>query len=998
MKKIFCIILLFSLCVQTASAGILFVRSSGITLTRADGITLTGADGITLTGADGFLPYRSNGITLTGADGITLTGADGVRSAGSNGATYTGPNGITLTGADGITLTGADGITLTGADGITLTGADGRQYTADSVIVNRPSGITLTGADGITLTGADGITLTGADGAALSSVNGITLTGADGITLTGADGITLTGADGSTVNGAENVTGVGPDGVVFSFANPAGMSFSGADGITLTGADGVSVTSPVGIAATAGEIVNLLFPNNQTGIQSIDPEIAIALNNASDDSSINAVIVYHRAVSEIDLAQLREIGITGGTRFRKLPFIYVSATRSQLIAVSRLASVRSIYGNRTLQFNADPYLAETGVGRVASDADLTRENAAGRVTGRNVTVAVLDTGINALHGDLAGKVVQNVRLTDTQSVPVGFIYPAPLENVQNTDTVSGHGTFVAGQIAASGINSGGRLTGVAPGARLLGLAAGDATLLNVLSGFDYLLDKGAAYGVRVVNCSFSANTPFDLNDPVNVATKMLTENRVNVVFSAGNSGAGNGTLNPYSVAPWVIGVGATDRTGKLAPFSSRGVFGDDVQHPTLVAPGVNVASLRSFTGSTGAAGMGAADTERLSASELPYYTTASGTSFSAPQVAGAVALMLEVNPALTPAAIKDILSRTATPLPANFYHEAGAGMLNTHAAVLEAAFPERRMGVFRSVLARNAVRFETRTTQLFGSSVLPGNGVSYGISVPQDTVQTSITISWSLGANDFGLQLFDRYNQMAGESNSLNLPGITGLRETVVLRRPEAGSYSALVRNSLPVGTTQEIFGSVESTRIVFPVILDSQSMTESSLMIARESVMSGLMAPEGKKFRPGSAVSRVELAEALVRSGKVPQYTAGAPMFTDVGDAASRSCVESVQSNPGGKLIYDAAASEAFFPRANASRIVAAVAFVRAARMDDLAASAILPANVTDAGSIPPRWRGYVALALQKGFLSLNGNYFNSARSLTRIELAAALLKLKNL
>ena len=69
------------------------------------------------------------------------------------------------------------------------------------------------------------------------------------------------------------------------------------------------------------------------------------------------------------------------------------------------------------------------------------------VTGRNVTVAVLDTGINSQHSDLAGKVVQNVRLVDTQSLPVTFAYPAPLENLTNTDLVSGHGTFVGGVIA-----------------------------------------------------------------------------------------------------------------------------------------------------------------------------------------------------------------------------------------------------------------------------------------------------------------------------------------------------------------------------------------------------------------------------------------------------------------------------------------------------------------------------------------------------------------------
>lgn len=233
--------------------------------------------------------------------------------------------------------------------------------------------------------------------------------------------------------------------------------------------------------------------------------------------------------------------------------------------------------------------------------------------------------------------------------------------------------------------------------------------MYVLSGFDYLLEKRVKYNVRVVNCSFSANTVFDLNDPVNVATRMLTDTGVNVVFSAGNTGSGNGTMNPYAIAPWVIGVGATDAAGKLADYSSRGNFGDALQHPSLVAPGTNIVSLRSAPTVTGVSGIAGVDTQRLSPTEMPYYTTATGTSFSSPQVAGAIALMLEVNPNLTPADVKDILSRTATPMPRYFFHEAGAGMLNTYAAVLESAFPERHMGGFRATLSSNAIRFITRT-------------------------------------------------------------------------------------------------------------------------------------------------------------------------------------------------------------------------------------------------------------------------------------------------
>jgi serine protease AprX len=288
-----------------------------------------------------------------------------------------------------------------------------------------------------------------------------------------------------------------------------------------------------------------------------------------------------------------------------------------------------------------------------------------------------------------------------QSLGVGFSYPLALPNLPNTDLVYGHGTFVAGVIAGNGQQSSGKYAGVAPGANILGLSAGDASLLFILSGFDYLLANAASFNVRVVNCSFSANTVFDVNDPVNIATKMLTDNGVSVVFSAGNTGPGADSLNPYSIAPWVISTGATDNRGILANFSSRGDFGSSLFRPTLVAPGVNTVSLRPSTlaSVTTAEGLLANDSA-LSAGELPYYTTGSGTSYSAPQVAGVIALMLEVNPNLTPAQIRDILQRTATPLPPYYMYEVGAGMLNAQAAVLEAAFPHRHFGGGAAPLTR----------------------------------------------------------------------------------------------------------------------------------------------------------------------------------------------------------------------------------------------------------------------------------------------------------
>jgi serine protease AprX len=987
--------LTFLLLVQPVLGGLTVLRSNGLTLTGADGIQFIGLSGITLTGADGLLGYRSNGIGLAGLDGSSPIATDSV--TGANGLTYTAPNGITLTGADGITLTGADGITLSGTNGLTLTDVNGTTRTADSIFVRRPDGITLTGADGVTLTGADGVTLTGADGITLTGadgltrfgLNGITLTGADGITLTGADGITLTGADGIALTGADSITGIGPNGVIFDLISPTGITLTGADDIGLTLADGVSLTglSGISISGTTG----LLPETPLTGLQGVDPDLLLLLDRLTDDSSLNAVVVFHGQVTENDLNSLRAIGILGGTRFRKLPMVYVSGTKHQIAAISRLPAVRSIYQNRTLQLNTDPYFDKTQIKRVPMDADLRTHNAGLSVTGRNVTVAVLDTGVNGLHPDLAGQVAGNVQLLDLQSVPLGFSYPIPITGLPTTDLVSGHGTFVAGIVAGNGAASNGKFAGVAPGAKVLGLSAGLLNLTHVLSGFDYILDRGDETNTRVVNCSFSAETPFDLNDPVNVATKMLTDAGVNVVFSAGNTGPGNGTLNPYAMAPWVIGVGATDRNGVLAGFSSRGNFGGELERPTLVAPGVSVASLRNIGTVTGTLGVAGADLSRLSLLELPFYTTASGTSFSAPQVAGAIALMLEVNPVLTPAEIKDILARSATPMPNNFLHEAGAGMLNTHAAVLEAAFPERRMGIFRSTITKNDVRFVTTTTGAYENTVVPGAFSTSEFTVPADTLQATATVRWGFGLNDFGLAVLRPNGSVAGESNVVNLPLLTARREKVFLNEPMAGIYRSRHYHTAGLGTQQNVFGAVEMTRVEYPLTNDLSTVDAASIASIRKMMRMGVMQPFGHKFKPQAGVTRVQFADSILRAGLVPQFVSAEPMFGDVSGALDRNAVESVQSAPQGRLLYDG--SGGFFnPNSSVTKLAAAIAYVRAANLEHTTSTALLPLFLADRSAIPTEWRGHVAVALNMGFIRLDGNKFVPGRPINRLETANSL------
>ncbi|HEX8129663.1 MAG TPA: S8 family serine peptidase [Pyrinomonadaceae bacterium] len=991
------------------NAGITIATGDGITASGADGVNYTGTNGITASGADGVLTFGVNGITASGADGITASSADGITASGADGITASGADGITASGADGvaypstnsvavvkpngITASGADGITASGADGILVSTADGTQHRADSVIITNPNGITISTANGLTAIGANGITASGADGILVSTADGITASGADGILVSTADGVTLRSADGQ-------FSSVAPNGITISKVD--GITASGADNIAVVSSDSITINTPANVSTTNSTT------RRQIGLQSVDPELALLLdqaNQAADDSNINAVVVYHQLPAERDFADLQRIGILGGTRFHVLPAVYISATPDQIIALSHFPNVRSIYGNRTLQLTADPAQGLTGVERARRDADIMRHNTGSPLSGRGVTVAVLDTGLDSTHGDLAGRVAQNVKLADMQSATVGFNYPANIENLPNTDQVYGHGTFVAGVIGGNGAKSGGQYTGVAPGARLVGMSAGDLNLVFVLNGLDYLLERGASLGVRVVNCSFSANTLFDINDPVNVATKMLTDRGVNVVFSAGNTGAGWHTLNPYAVAPWVVSVGATDFRGRLADFSSRGTFASQLFRPTVVAPGVRVVSLRSSGLSvTGVEGIGFNGDAGLAPGNVPFYTTASGTSFSAPQVAGAIALMLEANPRLSPAEVRDILQRTATPLSAYYAHEVGAGMLHTHAAVLESAFPQRKLGNFRATLNQGQVRFINDPLREITGTVNPGaTGFETTVEMPAGALTASMQIGWSaLSVNDLGFAMYDASGKKQADRNDINLPGLTGKRERAVLDAPPQGDWRVQVRNTLGglAVVPQRFTGVLEVARAEYAPVKDIDALSAAERAAVYQNIRSFVMSPVGQKFRPAQAVTRGELAEALVLGARVPQYVPAAASYRDVRSTSTLLFVESVQNAPQGALFTDVERGGSFMPNDAAGRLTAAVALVRAAGLQAEAESAqSLPLTALfDASLIPASLRGYVRVALARGLLSTSNSNFRPQAPLTRLELAQAMVAMQKL
>ena len=812
------------------------------------------------------------------------------------------------------------------------------------------AGITFIPGQGLVLTGADALVLTGADGLVLTGADALVLTGADGLVLTGADALVLTGADA--------------------------LTYTGLDGLVLTGAD-------------------------STGLRSLDPELAVLLDRLPDSSAINVFVVFHRMPTDSDLDDLRAIGVLGGTRFHNLPMVMINATKDQVVAISSLPSVRSLYSNKTFEFFTHDSRVITGQNKVAADAALTARNNGLPVSGNGVTVAVLDTGIDATHPDLAygAQVIQNVRTVDFQGTAPDFFYPSVVEGLADADLVMGHGTFVAGVVSGAGTASAGYYGGMAPGANLLGVSAGDASLFYVLSGIDYILSHRVDLNVRVVNCSFGISGLFDVHDPVNIATRMMHDSGISVVFSAGNRGDQPNSLNPYSVADWVIGVGSGTKDRKLSDFSSRGAAGYGAFYPTLIAPGENVVSTRAAgINLVGTAGLANAlvsaenDIANISLANLPRYTMSSGTSFAAPHVAGTIALMLEAAPQLTPDQIKRILQLTATPMLAYSRYEVGAGYLNTYAAVRKAAIGGR-FGDFRGDLASQGTSYSRSSLSGFNGELAPGASYSTSFQVPDDSVFATLQVAWTnAGAVGSNLSVtVTRGTQAVISKPASMLAGQDVQRTGVTINDPSPGTWTLSVKNTgLPSSSPQSFVGAVEIIRANYGNLWDIGLYTLGDQQAIKRALRSGLITARASGFSGGATVSRLEVARALMLAagGWAPQYLPASPSFGDV-SADDALFVESVVNSSRGNLM--GATGYYFNPQRSCDRLTLAVAAVRALGLEQLAQqwTGTNP-GIWDWGLLPDSLKGYVAVALSRGLIRPGGiGVLRLLDSATRVELA---------
>lgn len=288
------------------------------------------------------------------------------------------------------------------------------------------------------------------------------------------------------------------------------------------------------------------------------------------------------------------------------------------------------------------------------------------------TIAIIDSGIDATRtAEFGNRVLGQIDLTTLTPNSPG--------------DGRGHGTFVA-SIAAGQAH--GR-AGIAPEAKLLSIDVmddtGKANTSDVIAACEWLLVNGAQYNVRVVNMSLHTTAPASVRfDPLDHAVEQLWFKGMVVVAAVGNYNTTPGVASGVPFAPgndpFIITVGATDIVKSVAtlddfaaPWSAFGYTLDGFAKPDLGAPGRYMA---------GAVPVGSTlYSERPDKVISTGYMRLSGTSFSAPEVSGAAALLIAQNPSWTPDQVKGALMVAAKPMPFAVPLSAGVGVLDVGKAL-----------------------------------------------------------------------------------------------------------------------------------------------------------------------------------------------------------------------------------------------------------------------------------------------------------------------------
>ncbi len=420
-----------------------------------------------------------------------------------------------------------------------------------------------------------------------------------------------------------------------------------------------------------------VVPSSQKNAIMGKPHVSVIVQKADQSEDVNGLI---RAL--------------GGTIVKELIIINAIAAQVPVTMVPQLATsplVRSLSLDAPVQ--SVGLLSAKGDGRGGTTAAMPSANTyldtlnvrpvwAMGLRGQGIGVAVIDSGISPD--------------TDFASIKASVKFNA---GASSTNDIFGHGTHVAGILAGTGADSAGAYSGIAPGVDLLNLKIGDdkglATESDIVAAMQWILANKATYNIRVVNLSVNSTVPQSYHvSPLSAAAEILWFNGIVVVTATGNKSAENG-FTPVLAAPandpFIITVGASDEKGNsarkndsIAAFTAYDATVDGFIKPDLMAPGVNIVSVLSADSAWHA---------QHAARVTPdgQYFRLSGASMATPMVAGAVALLLQAEPHLTPDQVKYRLLHTAGKVGKGKY-------LDVHALITQKTTESANIGIPASQL------------------------------------------------------------------------------------------------------------------------------------------------------------------------------------------------------------------------------------------------------------------------------------------------------------
>ena len=424
-----------------------------------------------------------------------------------------------------------------------------------------------------------------------------------------------------------------------------------------------------------------------------------------------AIVGFRHEIDADTMRHLARAGITHAVRLDSIDAVGVLGPSSAYAAIARWQDVRFVDADTPVRGHNYGAKQDTKVTQVRAGAKPLKRP----YTGAGVTVAVVDTGIDSFHPDLADRVVKHVNFEPSWFMDMinDGVYSDQLsEETGNPIDSYGHGTHVAGIVAGTGESAAGGIdySGVAPGASLVNLKIADVWEgadcsvpcdfgweINALVAFEWMIehrhDPEFPGDIRISTNSWGIYEVDSEVEPIVLIAREAARAGIAVVFSAGNAGPDEGTVGPGpETLPNVIAVGASCKLevcpeGEIAEFSSRGPQLD------VVAPGMAIWSTRPSLGIFGPLGIaiGATldgpappgeDDPAAMLNNSAFYIPLDGTSMAAPHVAGIIALMLEANPKLTPAQVQKILKTTAVDRGTRGFDTTwGAGLVNAHRAV-----------------------------------------------------------------------------------------------------------------------------------------------------------------------------------------------------------------------------------------------------------------------------------------------------------------------------